>query len=220
MPAVPIVFTWVADPVKSKIVADFAKPGGNATGVTNRFLDLTAKRIELARELVPSMKRVAVLAGVFDVSLVAAMEVAERAAEQLGIVLTRVEAGLEWKRALHRAVTEGADAVVITTPFSMFGMRFAAEDVVRESIEKRITTVFSDIETVPAGGLIGYASSLAGDMRRGADVLARVLRGEPPANIPVDQATRFELALNLKTARAIGLQVPQSLLVRADRVIE
>lgn len=218
--SLPIVFAWVSDPVRSGIVADFGKPGTNATGVTNRFLELAVKRVELVRELVPSAKRLAVLAGVFDASLIDAMEVAERAAEHFGITLNRIEAGFDWRGAVERAIAAKADALLITTPFAMFGLRFAADQVVKHTIEHRITTVFSDIESVELGGLVAYAPNLTTDIRRGADVLARVLRGERPADIPVDQASRFDLALNLKTARAIGLTVPPSLLVRADRVIE
>lgn len=90
----------------------------------------------------------------------------------------------------------------------------------RQSIQGRSATIFSDVETVEIGGLMSYASNLTDDLRRAADLLARVLRGGKPGDLPVNQAARFELAINLKTARAIGLKVPQSLLVRADRVIE
>jgi putative ABC transport system substrate-binding protein len=102
----------------------------------------------------------------------------------------------------------------------MFGMQFSAEEVVRHAIEQRLPVIYGDRETVEGGGLISYATNLSEDIRRAADLLARVLRGERPGDLAIDQASRFELAINLGTARSMGLKIPQSLLVRADRVIE
>lgn len=106
------------------------------------------------------------------------------------------------------------------TPFEFFGMRLAADAVVADSIQRRFPTIFSNVETVETGGLASYATRLSSDVRRAADMLALILRGQKPGRLAVDQAARFELAINLKTARAIGLKIPPSLLLRADRVIE
>jgi putative ABC transport system substrate-binding protein len=216
--SVPVVFTWVSDPVISGIVKDYAKPGGNVTGVSIRFFELAAKRLELVRELLPSAKRVAVASGVFDSVLEAAMVFVQRASEQLGLELVRVEG--PHAQAIRASTKAGAHAVLLMAPFAVLGQLSAAAEVARHAIEQRVPAIFPDVESVEIGGLMSYATDLRDDLRRGADLLARVLRGEKPGNLAVDQASRFELAVNLTTARAMGLPIPQSLLVRADRVIE
>lgn len=219
--SVPIVFGWVADPVLSGIVADYRRPGGNTTGVTNRSFEVLAKRLELVREIFPDARRVVVLAGFFDSTLQAALKIAEPEAGRLGLKLERREAGrFGWAEALAGVAASGADVAFVVTPFSMFGMKAQAQETVRTALEKRIPVVYWDRESVELGGLISYATNPVEDVRRGADLLARVLKGESPATLAVDQASRFELALNLKTAKALGLKIPQSVLVRADRVIE
>jgi putative tryptophan/tyrosine transport system substrate-binding protein len=219
--SVPIIFSWVADPVLSGIVKEYHRPGGNTTGVTNRNFELLIKRLELTRELFPAAKEVAVLAGYFDATLQTAMRLAQPEADRLGLKLMRREAGLHgWARALADAAASGADVVFIVTPFSWFGMNAQAQETVRTALDKRIRVVYSDRDSVELGGLISYATNPTEDVRRGADYLVRVLRGESPASLPVDQASRFELALNLKTAKALGLRIPQSVLARADRLVE
>ncbi|MGH8725148.1 MAG: ABC transporter substrate-binding protein [Burkholderiales bacterium] len=213
--SVPIVFTWVGDPVASGIVREYARPGGNATGFSLRFFELTAKRLELLHELLPSAKRVAALSRVWDDPPI---EIAWRSglatAQRLGIELVRLDA-----RAFPPE-SSSAHAFLILDPFGMFGMGGAMREIVRYTVEQRIPAVFADSESVEVGGLISYATNLHDDLRRSADLVARVLRGDKPAELPVDQAARFELAVNLRTARAIGVTVPKSVLLRADRVIE
>jgi len=216
---VPMVFAWVSDPVVSGIVKDYARPAGNATGVTNRFFELSAKRLDLLRELLPSAKRVVVMSGTFDTVLDAAMVFAEQAAKKLDFELVRVATQGAWAQGMQDSAKAGAHAVLVVTPFAIFGLRSWADDCIRQTIEQRMPAVYAETETVEMGGLMSYATNLSDDLRRGADLMARVLRGERPADLPVDQASRFELAVNLKTARATGLTIPQSLLVRADRVI-
>ena len=218
--SVPIVFTWVADPVFSGIVKDLSRPGGNTTGVTNRNFEMAGKRLEILRELLPSARRVAMVYGVYDSLLEVTLGFAQTAARTLKLELVRVETGVAWQTAIRSVRQARADAMVLLTPFAFFGMRLTMEGFVRDAAEQRIPAIYPEIETVEAGGLISYASNLADDMRRGADRLVRVLRGEHPGDLAVDQASRFELAINLKTSRAIGLKIPQSLLIRADRVIE
>lgn len=212
--SVPIVFTWVGDPVASAIVKDYARPGGNATGSTLRFFELTGKRLELLYELVPSVKRVAALSRVWDDPPIAiAWRNAQATAQRLGIELVQLDG-----RVFPPKVMDG-QALLVLDPFGVFGMNSAMRDIVRHTVERRIGAIFADVESVQAGELMSYATNLHDDLRRGADLLVRVLRGDRPAEMPVDQAARFELAINLKTARAIGVSVPQSLLLRADRVI-
>ncbi len=218
--AVPVVFTWVADPLFSGIVKDLSRPGGNTTGVTNRNFELTGKRLEILRELLPSARRVAAVAGVFDLVVETSVGFARTAARALEVELVRIEAGMEWPTVVPAAARAKADAMLLLTPFAFFGMRFTMEGLVGQALEHRLPAIYMDSETVVAGGLISYATNLADDMRRGADRLVSVLRGEKPGDLAVDQASRFELAINIKTARAMGLKVPQSLVLRADRVIE
>lgn len=216
--SVPIVFSWVADPIMSGIVKDYHRPGGNTTGVTNRYFEVLIKRVELVRELFPDARQVVVLAGFFDSTLQAAMRMAQPEADRLGLKLVPREAGSGWARAL--ADVAASDVAFIVTPFSLFGMSAQAQEAVRTALDRRMRVVYSDRDSVELGGLISYATNPTEDVRRGADHLARVLRGESPASLPVDQASRFELALNLKTAKTLGIKIPQSVLVRADRLVE
>lgn len=217
--SVPIVFAWVGDPLASGIVKDLGRPGSNVTGISNRNFELMAKRLELLRELLPSSKRVAVIFGFRDAGVEKALAAAQHAAASLGLELLPVETGPDMLGGF-KAVRAASDAVVVLTPFAMFGMHLTAAEIVRHAIEHRFPAIFLDAETVEAGGLMSYATNLSQDIRSAADLLARVLRGEKPEKLPVNQASKFELAVNLKTARAMGLTIPQSILVRADKVIE
>ncbi|HEU0201485.1 MAG TPA: ABC transporter substrate-binding protein [Burkholderiaceae bacterium] len=223
-PAVPIVFAWVADPVRSGIVEDYRRPGGNATGITNRHFELTVKRVELVRECIPAARRVAVLGGTFseagDTTSETAMRLAQAAAARLGLKLIPQEVLMGWADGLRTAVGKGAQAAIVTIPFGPQGQLDRQRDVIQQAIAQRIPVVYSDRESVEAGGLMSYATNAIEDMRRGADYLARVLKGESPSTLPVDQAAVFELAVNVEAARRIGLSVPQSVLLRADRVVD
>lgn len=221
--SVPIVFVWVDDPVATGLVKSYARPGGNVTGVTNRFGELLVKRLELARELVPRAKRVAIVGGTLDMQGKAFEAIApalRKAAAHLGVELLEIPArgiGIG-DDAIARAKKAGAEVLL---PFAVFSDQLVAgEQVVQFANHLRIPTIFADAEMAERGGLISYGTSLVDDVRRGADQLARVLKGAKPAELPVDQAARFELVVNLKTAKDIGIKIPQSVLVRADRVIE
>jgi putative ABC transport system substrate-binding protein len=216
----PLVFAWVADPVHAELVQSYARPGGSATGVANRYYELAQKRVELVRELLPAARRVAVAAGSFDYIVTTALDRAQAAAKRLDMTLVRAELGALRILALENALRDGAQAVLMLTPFAAYGMRFLAEEIVRFALERRVPMVFADLETVQQGGLMSYGTDLLADVRQAAELLARVLKGERPADMPVELAARFELAVNLKTARAIGVEVPRSILLRADRVIE
>ena len=215
--SVPIIFAWVADPVASGLVKSYARPGGNVTGVTNRFGELLLKRLELVRELIPGAKRVALVTGVagtFEVTATASRE----AAAQLGVELLEIAVLGNWGGAIDRAKKSGADAIL---PVATFGDQpVSGEVVVQLTNQLRIPTLFADAEMTERGGLMSLGTNLVEDMRRGADLLARVLKGAKPADIPVDQAARFELVVNLKTAKALGITIPQSVSLRTDRVIE
>ena len=215
--SVPVVFTWVGDPIAAAIVKNYARPGGNATGVTTRFGELLVKRAELVRDLLPRSRRIAVLFWKSDEAFPALAPALRNVAAQLGIELLEIDIS-SWDTALDHAVKSGAEAVL---PFWQFGASPVSADVVIQHANRlRVPVVFAEAEPVDRGGLISWGTNLVDDVRRGADMLARVLKGAKPADLPVDQAARFELVVNLKTAKAIGLSISQTVLLRADRVIE
>jgi putative ABC transport system substrate-binding protein len=216
--SIPIVFTWVADPVGAKLVQSYGRPGGNVTGVTNRFGELLVKRLELAHELLPGARRIAVL-GVVNALYPLLSPRLRRAAGQLGVELAEFNV-IDWGSSIERAKLDGAAAAIPFTQFAALGMRVSGESVVAAELEHHVPVIFAGSEMVEAGGLISYGTNIVDDVRRAADLLARVLEGASPATVPVDQAARFELAVNRKTAKAMGIAIPQSILLRADRVIE
>ncbi len=219
--SVPIVFAWVQDPVAAGLVKSLAHPGGNVTGVTNRFAELLLKRLELARELVPELKRVALIGygPAAEATYEPSVQPLRRAAAQFGIEVLEFVAR-PWVDLYQQAADEGAGAVI---PFGIFvpnGDRLSGELVIESARKRHVPVIFAGVEMIEAGGLISYGTNIIDDLRRGADLLAKVLRGVKPRDIPVDQAARFELAVNLKTAKASGITIPRSILLRADRVIE
>lgn len=219
---VPIVFAWVSDPIATGLVRSYSHPGGNSTGVTNRFGELLIKRLELARELVPGIRRIAVI-GYGTLGGPMGYETFVRplrsAASRAGIALLEfVER--PWVELVEQAANKGASAVIPVTVFAAEGDRLGGELVIGKARERRLPVIFGGAEMVEAGGLMSYGTNIVDDLRRGADLLARVLRGARAADIPVDQAARFELVVNLSAAKAIGLKIPPSIIVRADRIIQ
>ena len=221
--SVPIVFTWVSDPIEAKLVKSYSRPGGNVTGVTSRFGELILKRLELVRDLLPSAKRVAVVGGGLG-RVYESLSIADsltKAAAQLGFELIMgVSTPGGWQRELEEARRKGVDAVVPLANFAATGEIVTAEQIIKYVQSHRVPAVFAESELVERGGLMSYGTNLMDDIRRGAELLAKVLRGARPADLPVDQAARFELAVNMKTAKALGIKIPQSILVRTDKVIE
>lgn len=217
--SIPIVFAWVADPVEAKLVESYARPGTNLTGVANRYYELAGKRVETLHELIPSARRVSVVAGVLDETMEGTLAHSKTAAARLGIELKDAQTCSVWTAQLGEALADGADAILAITPFAALGTPWTSQALARFAIERRLPTVFSDLESVELGGLASYGNSFAGDVWQAAGVLARVLAGSSPAEIPVELAARFELAVNLGSARAIGVEVPQPMLLRASRVV-
>jgi putative ABC transport system substrate-binding protein len=216
----PLIFAWVSDPVEAGLVESYSRPGRPVTGITNRYGELAQKRIELLRELHPTASRAALIAGYFDQGIHSALAKAQSTADRLQLKLLPMEAQGDWNGTLARALAAGAHVILVLTPFDVFGLPFAAEDTVRFSIERRVPIVFSDTPSVELGGLLSYGGDPVAEVRQAANLLARVLKGEKPADMPVDLASRFQLAVNLKTAGTIGIEIPRSILLRADKVIE
>lgn len=219
-PDVPVVFIWVDDPVKAGLVKDYSRPGGNATGVANRFAEVAGKRLELLRELAPAVKRVAVAGPTYQPEGEAAMAVLRAVAGRLGVDLVEVGAHPgQLTLEIQGAIRNGAQAVLPLLVFSTLGYRDTGGEIVRLCAANRVPAIFAESEMVEVGALASYGTNLLDDVRRGADMLVKILRGSKPGEIPIDQASQFELALNLRTARQMEMRVPPSILARASRVI-
>ena len=210
---VPVVFAWVADPLAAGIVESYAVPGGNFTGVSNRLAELLQKRLELVHELIPGVSRVVLLGYELDTHYQAQRKAFLSAAAQMGIEL------LEYRPVrIEQALKSKAQAMIAL--FQYPESPLVGANVVEKATRKQIPVLFPDSTAVEYGALVSYGANLLDEVRRGADLLAKVLNGANPGELPVDQAARFELVVNLKTAKALGLAIPSSILLRANRVIE
>jgi putative ABC transport system substrate-binding protein len=218
---VPIVFAGVADPVADGLVASLARPGGNVTGLSNLSPELGGKRLELLRQAVPAISRVAILwqpgSGMEHTDR-DTLRQAEAAARALGLKLQVIEARnpVDLDKAFSAMAMERSDAL------SVFGTpMFFVERVrlVQMAARSRLPTVFSSRQFVDAGGLMSYGANLDDLIRRSATYVEKILKGANPANLPVEQPTKFELVVNLKAAHALGIAIPESLLWRADEVV-
>jgi putative ABC transport system substrate-binding protein len=213
---IPIVMATGADPVKLGLVESLGPPGGNVTGVTSLSTELIAKRVELLRELLPKISRVAVLSDGTPNSLMSVREV-ETTARSLGIATRPISVAgpNDLDRALSAAAKERALIVIASPP--LFTERKRIADL---ALKYRLPSVVGGREYAEAGGLFSYAVSYPDLFRRAALYVDKILKGAKPADLPVEQPTTFELVINLKTAKALSLTIPQSLLIRADQLIE
>ena len=217
---IPVVMVSVADPVGSGIVAELARPGGNITGMSNMSPDLSRKLVQLLIEIVPGIKRVGVVRNPNDLLANAngLRETAE-AIRTLGLQIEVVHAvaAEEYESAFARLSAKGVDGVVLLPDASLVKHR----EIIAELAQKaRLPTVFQRRENVEAGGLLSYGSNLDDLLRRAALFVDRILKGARPAELPVEQPTKFTLAVNLKAAKALGIDLPPILIARADEVIE
>lgn len=216
---IPIVFTAIADPVGSGLVASFARPGGNLTGLTNLMPDVSAKRLQLLKETFPKIARVAVLFNASNPGNVRTAKESEDAAPSLSVQLQSLDAqnanGL--RRAFDAIGRERTDALVVLQDAFLLNHRVPIAEF---ASSKRLPTIFDAGEFVDAGGLMSYGPSRTEMFHRVAFYIDKILKGAKPADLPVEQPTRFELVINLKSAKALDLTIPPSLLQRANRVIE
>jgi len=218
----PIVFAAAADPVGSGLVTNLARPGGNVTGLSNLTAELIGKRLELLTQAVPGVGQVAVLwlpGALGERTEKEMLTEAEVAARGLGVRLQFVET--RDPADFHRAfsdMTRARTGALTLLPSNMFLREHRR--LVDLAARHRLPTVYALREFVDAGGLMSYAASLTDSSRRAATYVDKIFKGAKPGDLPVEQATKFELAINLKTARALGLTIPPALLQRADQVIE
>jgi putative ABC transport system substrate-binding protein len=217
-PSTPIVFAGVGDPVGSKFVRSLARPGGNITGLALLTPELTTKRLELLKEAAPEVSRVAVLWNVSYEKHAEELQDLEATSRVLGVRLqpVAVQRPEELEPAFGRMTRERAGGlVVLGSTLHQRHLRQIAELAVKH----RLAAICEFTEFVDLGGLIVYGPSYPDMVRRAAGYVAMILRGTKPGDLPVVQPTRFELGVNLKTAKALGLTIPQSLVLRADQVI-
>ena len=215
---IPIIFAAAADPLGTGLVASLARPGGNATGLSIQDTETAGKRLQLLREVVPGLRRVAILVNVDNPASLRELDQVQAAARTLGLETVTLEirqaediapAFAEIKgraEALYQCV----DTVLLTQRTLVATLALAA----------RLPTMHSNREYVVAGGLMYYGANFPNLWRRAADFVDKILRGANPSDIPVEQPTKFDLVFNLKTAKSIGLNIPQTLLATADEVIE
>jgi putative ABC transport system substrate-binding protein len=217
--AIPIVMTNVGDPVGSGIVASLARPGGNVTGLSLLDAELDGKRIELLKDAVPHLTRLAILWSANDPGMTLAFGRVETAAKALGFALQNlaVRKPAEFPRAFEAAGAGRAEALFVTAQPFTNQHRAQILDLVAKH---RLPAIYTLRGFVDAGGLMSYGPSQADQYRRAATYVDRILKGARPADLPVEQPTKFELVINLKTARALGLTIPAGLLQRADQVID
>ena len=215
---IPIVMGIAGDPVGLGLVASLARPGGNITGSSGMNVEMTVKRLEILKEAIPNLGRVAILLNPANSAAKPILHALQAAAKSLKVELQPVEARTpaEIDVALSARAIGQAKALVVQSDTLFFAN---AERIVALSI-KRLLPCAGSPQFADAGGLIGYGPGHTNGFYRAATLVDKILKGAKPADLPIEQPTKFELFVNLKTARALGLKIPQSVLIRADRIIE
>jgi putative ABC transport system substrate-binding protein len=216
---IPIVMTIVADPLANGLVRSLARPGGNITGMSLQQTDLTAKRVQLLKEVVPTISRLGILWNPASPITRRQFAEAEAAARVLGLQLISLEVRTpdDFERVFRAATGAGVGALLVLDDFLLV---IHHARITALAIKARLPALSTVTEFALAGGLMGYAVNLPDVYRRSMTYVDRILKGAKPADLPVQQPSKFELVINLKTAKALGLTIPPSVLARADEVIE
>ena len=217
---IPIVFVSTIDPVGAGLVASLARPGGNATGFSTYEFSLSAKLLELLKEIAPGVTRVAVIRDAAVAAGLAGFAAIQTVAPSFGVELfpvgVRDAAEIEGGIMKFAPVSNGG-LIVVGPPSSLFAHR---ELIVTLAAKRRLPAVYAGVAFVNAGALASYGTSPTDQYRRAASYVDRILKGEKPADLPVQAPTKYEIVINLKTAKALGIEIPSTLLARADEVIE
>ena len=215
---IPIVFCSVSGPVETGLVAGLARPGGNITGLSNQMADTGGKRLEILRELIPHLRRLATIGNATNPA--ATVEMAQIRAQAQGLGLTVISPEIRQAEDFATAFESfkgQVDALYVQTDLLTISNRIRINTL---ALEARLPTMHGIRDFVELGGLVSYGHNIADLLRRAGDYVDKILRGAKPSDLPVEQPTKFDLVLNLTTARVLGLTVPPSLLARADEVIE
>ncbi|MGQ0512221.1 MAG: ABC transporter substrate-binding protein [Betaproteobacteria bacterium] len=214
---IPIVMTGAADPVATGLVASLARPGGNVTGLSTQLGSVAVKRVELIRELKPEARRIAMLGPADNAGVQAVLKQAQQAARALGMEISLVDAATPAAiaSAFESVAAARVDALLVTQILFQHHPQ-----IVALAAKHRIPAAYVDRPILEAGGLVVFGPDREGPYRHAADYVHQILQGAKPAELPIVQPTTFWLGVNLRTARELGLKVPQSLILRADRVIE
>jgi putative tryptophan/tyrosine transport system substrate-binding protein len=215
---IPIVLAVAFDPVSAGLVTSLAQPAGNVTGISIQQPELIGKRLELLREVIPQLRRLAIMANAGYAAPVLEAEKTKATAQSLGLEAARLEI---WRSEdiapAFEAIAGKADALYVVSDALIAANRTLITTL---ALSARLPTILSYGDYVEAGGLMSYGPNYANLFRRAADMVDKILHGTKPGDIPVEQPSKFELVINLTTARAIGLTVPSTVLARADKVIE
>ena len=216
---IPIVFPLMNNPDGGGLVASLARPGGNVTGLSVQSKDIAGKRLELLHEVVPGLSRLAVIVDADFPQAVLEKNDVEATAHTFGIEVTKT---LEIRRAediaaAFETLNGQADALYVVQDALITANRTR---IITPALSARLPTIFATRDHVQAGALMSYGPNFADQFRRAAEIVDKILRGTKPSDIPIEQPTKFELAINLTTAKALGLTIPQALLATADEVIE
>jgi putative ABC transport system substrate-binding protein len=217
---IPIVMTGAGfGPVETGLIDSLARPGGNVTGITNLTVELGEKRLELLKEAVPKLARVAVLYAAIPSSVIEVKEVLPVAARALKLTLQPwdVRSADDFDRVFTAMSNQRPDGLYVTQGVLMSANQ---KRTIGFALKSRLPSVYGRRETVEAGGLMSYTADLAGSYRRVAYFVDRILKGAKPSELPVEQPMKFEFVINLKTAKQIGLEIPQWTLMKADKVIQ
>jgi putative ABC transport system substrate-binding protein len=216
---IPIVMAASADPVGTGVVTGLARPGGNVTGLTSINAEMGSKRVQLMKETIPDMQRLGSLVTVGNVGLVVQWQAVEQASRAIGLQpqLLDVRTADDLASAFDTATRQRIDAIVV-------GLGAVIQNNIRRVVDlaakHRLPAIFSSREFAVAGGLMSYGATYSDSYRRAASYVDKIFKGAKPADLPIEQPTKFELLINRKTARALGLTIPPSVLLRADEIIE
>src|SRR5262245_49235964 len=216
---IPIVMVNTGDPLRTGFVASLARPGGNVTGLTQLGAEVAGKRLQVLKDAVPNVSRVAFLRNKANASHIPYFNDLQAAARELRLTLQSVEvqAPDEFERAFAEMMRKRPGALIVTVDAVHL---LSQAWIIDFAAKRRLPVLYQLKEYVEAGGLMSYGASATDNWRRAATYVGKILKGSKPADLPVEQPTKFELVINLKTAKALGLTIPQSLLLRADQVIE
>ena len=216
---IPIVMISVADPVGSNLIKSFARPGGNSTGLSNMGFELGPKQLEMLLEMVPKNSRVAHFSNPTNAASVLVNKNIQVAAQKLGVKLQTVEASTpqEIATGFTEMVRQNVKALIVPSEALFLQQKI---QIVELATKHRLASIAGYADYVEAGGLMSYGQNLGENFKRAAIFVDKIFKGAKPGELPVEQPTRFELAINLKTAKALGLKVPQSILIQATKVIE